>query len=165
MSVPIYAFSGWSGSGKTTIIEKIVKKLSSEGLRVSVIKHVVHGLDFDQEGKDSWKFTEAGAHHVLLASPGRTVQIVRHEEPLEDLISCAEKGADVILIEGWKRDPLPCIGIARKAAGKQFPDLPETYTALICDFEVENSCVPRFEPDDIDGICNFIMHSSTSYRW
>ena len=55
----IIKFIGFSGSGKTTLIEKIVKKLSDNGVKVATIKHDVHGLDIDKEGKDSYRYSAA----------------------------------------------------------------------------------------------------------
>ena len=72
MSIKIVKFIGFSGSGKTTLIEKIVKKLSGEGVRVATIKHDVHGLYIDKEGKDSYRYSEAGARISVVSSPDMT---------------------------------------------------------------------------------------------
>ena len=61
MTVPTVGFAGYSGSGKTTLIEQLVRSLKARGLRVAVIKHDVHDFEMDREGKDSWRFSQAGA--------------------------------------------------------------------------------------------------------
>ena len=58
-----------SNSGKTTLIEKVVRILKERGLRVAVIKHASKGFDIDRPGKDSWRFREAGADAVMLVGP------------------------------------------------------------------------------------------------
>jgi len=72
---PIRAFGivGWSGAGKTTLIEQLLARFASRGLSVSVIKHAHHGFDIDRPGKDSWRHREAGATEVMLVSDQRWV--------------------------------------------------------------------------------------------
>ena len=60
-NIPVIAFAAYSGTGKTTLIEKVVKVLKSKDLRVAVLKHDGHTFEIDREGKDSWRFSHAGA--------------------------------------------------------------------------------------------------------
>ena len=74
-----------SNSGKTTLIEKIVRILNERGLRVAVAKHASRGFDLDRPGKDSWRFQEAGAAAVVLVGPERMAVMKRIErEPTPD---------------------------------------------------------------------------------
>lgn len=117
----IFGFAGYSGSGKTTLIEQLIPLLTARGLKVSLIKHAHHTFDVDTPGKDSYRHRHAGCTEVLVTSPKRWV--LMHElrdapEPdlnqqLMHLSPC-----DVVLIEGFKREPIPKIEVYRAAVGE-----------------------------------------------
>jgi len=77
--VPIVSIVGKSDSGKTTLIEKLLPALTGRGYRVATVKHDVHGFEVDQEGKDSWRHKQAGAHTVVISSPNK-VALIRDVE-------------------------------------------------------------------------------------
>lgn len=99
---------GWKNSGKTTLVVELVRILSEKGLRVSTIKHAHHAFDIDHPGKDSHMHREAGAVDVIVSSGARWAHM--HElrgqaEPeLSDLLPRLS-GADLVIVEGFKRDP------------------------------------------------------------
>ena len=117
----LFGFAGWSGSGKTTVIERIIPLLTQQGLKVSLVKHAHHDFDVDQPGKDSWRHRKAGCTEVLVTSSVRWA--VMHElngeaeltlpESLRRLSPC-----DLVLIEGYKRAAIPKLEIHRPAIGK-----------------------------------------------
>ncbi len=130
-------FAGWSGAGKTTLIVKLIPELNRRGLSVSTIKHAHHNFDLDQPGKDSYEHRVAGAEEVLVASANR-VALMRElrgapEPSLAELFRLL-KDVDLVLVEGFKRDPLPKIEISRAANGKPplYPD-DRNIVALISD--------------------------------
>ena len=113
--------AGWSGAGKTTLIVRLIPELNRRGFSVSTIKHAHHGFDVDRPGKDSYEHRLAGAHEVLVASANR-LALMRElrgapEPSLADLLRLIEP-VDLVLIEGFKRDPLPKIEVYRAANGK-----------------------------------------------
>jgi molybdopterin-guanine dinucleotide biosynthesis adapter protein len=111
---------GWPGSGKTTLIVTVLPLLRTFGLSVSTIKHVHHGFDMDQPGKDSHRHRLAGAREVLIASSRRWALLHESEgsEPnLPDLLSHLES-VDVVLVEGFKRHPFPKLEVFRPILGK-----------------------------------------------
>lgn len=119
--VRLFGISGYSGAGKTTLIERLLPLLGARGLRVSVIKHTHHEFDIDQPGKDSYRHRGAGAAEVLLAGGKRWALL--HEvraEPAPSLLQLATRLApcDLILVEGFKREPIPKIEVFRPATGK-----------------------------------------------
>ena len=125
----VIGLAGWSGAGKTTLLTRVIPYLAERGLRVSVIKHAHHGFDVDQPGKDSWRHREAGAAEVLVSSTRRWA--LMHElrgagEPRlpELLVKLAR--VDLVIIEGFKREPHRKIEVHRAANGKPllFPDDP-----------------------------------------
>jgi molybdopterin-guanine dinucleotide biosynthesis protein B len=109
-SPPVLAVIGTSGSGKTTIIEFIVKQLSERGLRVGTVKHVHHhGFTLDTEGKDTWRHSKAGARVVVCVSPGEIAKIQRRASPPDDdlekvLSSVREDDLDILVLEGFRSE-------------------------------------------------------------
>src|SRR5450631_1097407 len=83
------SFVAKSGTGKTTLLEKVIAELKSRGYRVGVIKHDAHRFDIDYPGKDSHRLTAAGADTMLITSPEKLALIKKHAEspPIEELIA------------------------------------------------------------------------------
>lgn len=153
-AIPALAVAAWSGTGKTTLIEKLVQTFQKRGLRVAVVKHDGHDFELDQEGKDSWRFTQAGADPVILSSAKKTAYLAgpRRLDALLDMIH----DADLILVEGYKNEPLPQLGLSRKATGKGFPAELSRYLALVTDEDVETTR-PCFGWEEVEAIADFIL--------
>ncbi len=117
----IIGLAGWSGSGKTTLITKVLPRLIARGQRVSTLKHAHHGFDLDQPGKDSFMHRQAGATEVAISSAKRFAILHElREEPewnLPDLLARLAP-VDLVLVEGFKRDPFPKLEIHRTENGK-----------------------------------------------
>ncbi len=115
--------AGWSGSGKTTLLAQLLPVLIGRGYRVSTIKHAHHAFDVDTPGKDSWVHRQAGASEVLVASAARFALLAEHrggvEPELPELLARLAP-VDLVLVEGFKRDPHPKIEISRSATGKPY---------------------------------------------
>lgn len=153
----LIGFSAFSGTGKTTLVEKLVLYLKAEGLRVAVIKHDAHDFEIDHEGKDSWRFAHAGADMIILSSPKKTAVVEQRPHTLWENIGMVQD-VDYILVEGYKQEPIPQIGICRKATGKGLPFEPEHYLAVVTDDEArQKSSVPCFALDDVQGIGAFVV--------
>jgi molybdopterin-guanine dinucleotide biosynthesis protein B len=157
----LIGFAGWSGAGKTTLIVKLIPELNRRGLSVSTIKHAHHNFDLDQPGKDSYEHRAAGAEEVLVASANR-VALMRElrgapEPSLADLLHLL-KPVDVVLIEGFKRDPMPKIEIFRAANGKapMYPD-DRRIVALIGDAPAQAAGLPRASIDDIAAAADLVL--------
>jgi len=161
--IPIFAFSAFSGTGKTTVIEKLVVALNAKELRVAVIKHDGHRFEIDHEGKDSWRFTKAGAAISMISSAEKTAYIEQGSLRLDQLIAMVH-GVDVILVEGWKNNDLPQIGIARNATGKGFTAPLEHFMAIVTDIEGIETEIPRFTLEDTKGLTEFIMSKLQSTK-
>lgn len=164
-NIPAVAFSAWSGTGKTTIIECLVRRFRQMGIRTAVIKHDAHDFEIDRKGKDSWRFSEAGADMVILSSEMKTVIMEHRHLELEGLIASVHD-VDIILIEGYNDHILPKIGIRRAASGRGFRLPVSEYAAVITDergapdsseeVSIARHSIPVFALDDIDGIAEFI---------
>ncbi len=160
--IPVFAFAAYSGTGKTTVIEKIVRALKSKGLRVAVIKHDGHRFEIDHEGKDSWRFAHAGADITIISSQEKTAYVEQRSLSLRQLIDMVHD-VDLILVEGYKNETLPQIGIARKATGKGFTADLSRFIALITDMEEVETALPRFTFEDIQGVTEFIMKNMNDF--
>ena len=156
MPIPVIGFAAWSGTGKTTLMEQIERILTERGLRVGVIKHDGHGFDLDQPGKDSYRHAQAGAETVVITSPEKTAVLEQRGETLDE---CIQKigHADVVLVEGFKNEPIPKIGISRKSTGKGLTGPADSFLALVTDDESIITDRPCFSFDEPENIAEFIM--------
>ena len=156
MATPIVGFAAYSGTGKTTLIERLITRLGELGVRVGVVKHDAHGFEIDHEGKDSWRFTQAGSEATVISSAQRTALVERRARTLEECIAMIRE-VDLILVEGYKGADIPRIGISRRATGKGFTAPVDRFIAVVTDEETETGDVPRFSLNDIEGIAAFIV--------
>jgi molybdopterin-guanine dinucleotide biosynthesis protein MobB len=110
------SFVAKSGTGKTTLLEKVIVELKLRGYRIGVIKHDAHRFEIDRPGKDSHRLTEAGADTMLISSPEKLALVKKHAEspPVEELINSYFSDVDLILTEGFKKSGLPKIEVHRK---------------------------------------------------
>ena len=158
----IFGIAGYSGSGKTTLLEKLIPQFTARGLKVAVIKHAHHGFDIDRPGKDSYRHREAGACEVLLSCNDRWA--LMHERRSDADVTLDELVArlapcDLVLIEGFKQEPVPKLEVYRPENGKQplFPGR-QDIVAVASDAEVATS-LPRLALDDVAGIADFVIHT------
>ena len=107
----IFEFYGRSNTGKTTLIVKIIEKLTNEGYKVATIKKSDKKIDIDKKGKDTWKHGQAGAKLVVLSSSHETDFIVKENMLIDDIIqNISEIGCyDVIIVEGARDPSIPKI--------------------------------------------------------
>jgi len=160
MRVPVISFVGYHNSGKTTILQAVVRFLSDRGFRVGVIKHSSHDFSIDVPGTDSFRLSQAGAAAVAVSSPFRMAfyQDVREESSLDDLCRLMEPEVDIILTEGFKRENRPKIEVARQETGRDLLEV-SNRIALVVDFPVPRASVPVFGFDEIESLSRFIMEN------
>ena len=154
--IPTFAFAAFSGTGKTTLVEKVVVCLKAAGLRVAVIKQDAHNIQVDKEGKDSWRFAQAGADMTIVSGPEKTAIIEHRERTLAQNLAVIHD-VDVTLVEGYKNDGIPQIGICRKATGLPLPGDASRYAAIVTDDETIKASCPMFDINDAEGVAAFIM--------
>jgi molybdopterin-guanine dinucleotide biosynthesis protein B len=159
----VIGLSGWSGAGKTTLLARVIPHWLSQGLRVSVIKHAHHAFDVDVPGKDSWVHRQAGATEVLVSSARRWA--LMHElrgagEPLLPELLTKMAPVDLVVIEGFKREPHRKIEVHRAANGKPhlFPDDPHI-VGIATDAVVETT-LPVIHLDDVEAIAGLMQRSA-----
>ena len=156
---PIISVVGYSGAGKTTLMEKLISELTHRSYRVGSIKHDVHGFEMDKPGKDSWRHKQAGACTTLISSPyqiGMVMDVDHDHHP--DELKKFFTNVNVILTEGYKQQRRPKVEIFRS----EIHDEPlcnndDNIVAIMSDIPV-NIKVPRFSLDDIRGLVDFLVN-------
>ncbi len=157
----ILGLGGWSGAGKTTLMAKLIPELVRRGITVSTMKHAHHGFDVDQPGKDSFVHRAAGATEVLIGSEKRWA--LMHELRAEAEPSAVELAqhmtpVDLLLIEGFKREPHDKLEIYRAENGKPLlADQDPSYVAILTDAAVADARVPVIDLNDVRAIADFIV--------
>jgi len=152
---PVFSFVAFSGTGKTTLLEKVVVELKSRGLRVAIIKHDAHEFDIDHAGKDSWRFTQAGADTTVVVSATKAAIMENRPISLDALLSKLSD-VDIVLTEGYKLGPWPKIAVRRGATGKDFPVDPSECFALVTDVTIDSK-VPCFGFDDAKALVDLMI--------
>ncbi len=156
----VFGIAGWSGSGKTTLLEKLIPQFTARGLKVSVIKHAHHGFDIDRPGKDSYRHREAGASEVLLSCSDRWALMHERRDGSDvtlDQLVARLAPCDLVLVEGFKQEPVPKLEVYRPETGKPplFPERSDI-VAVASDAEVA-TILPRLALDDVAAIADFVM--------
>jgi molybdopterin-guanine dinucleotide biosynthesis protein B len=156
--IPVVSVVGKSDSGKTTLMEGLIRGLAVRGWRVATVKHHVHEVDVDQPGKDSWRHARAGATTTMISSPTQFV-VVRHvirERTLAELVKAAGD-VDILLTEGFKRAGSVRIEVSRAARSDEIISEPGSLFALVTDNEdIVLDEVPIFALDDHAGVVALI---------
>jgi molybdopterin-guanine dinucleotide biosynthesis protein B len=154
---PVFGITGWKNAGKTTLVERLVAEFVRRGFRVATIKHAHHDVEIDQPGRDSFRHRAAGAVEVALVG-GRRYAIMREqEEPTLAEVLARLSPADLILIEGYKREPHPKIEVRGAPAPSLAADDP-SIVAIAADAAPVDTHLPWFARDDVAGIADFIAH-------
>lgn len=122
--IPLMGICAFSGTGKTTLLTRLLPLLRERAIRVAVVKHAHHSFEMDTPGKDSYELRKAGASQMLVASRNRmallTENLERKDEPVlaEALALLDFASADLVLVEGFKHESIPKIELYRPALGK-----------------------------------------------
>ncbi|HGS4674954.1 MULTISPECIES: bifunctional molybdopterin-guanine dinucleotide biosynthesis adaptor protein MobB/molybdopterin molybdotransferase MoeA [Vibrio] len=167
-NLPLLGFAAYSGTGKTTLLEALLPKLTAAGLRIGLLKHAHHDFDVDKPGKDSYRLRKAGASQMLIASRNRHALMTETpdaEAKFDYLLTRfdAEK-LDVILVEGCKNIAFPKIELHRAEVGKPwlYPH-DENIMAIAADEMVETD-LPQMHINDLDAIADFVLDYVNKWR-
>lgn len=159
---PVLGFAAYSGTGKTSLLVKLLPLLQGKGLRVAMIKHAHHDFDIDQPGKDSYELRKAGAGQVLIASDYRRALITetpKGDEPeLDELVSELNLDAvDLVLVEGFRHLAFPKIELHRPSTGKAliFPG-DKNVIAIASDENIETDGLPLLDLNNTEVIADFV---------
>ncbi|WP_219219251.1 molybdopterin-guanine dinucleotide biosynthesis protein B [Variovorax boronicumulans] len=173
----VIGFAGYSGAGKTTLVERLIPVLKRQGQRVSVVKHAHHKFDVDHPGKDSYRHREAGAFEVVVASDRRLALMREFEQPSElsvhHLIAELYDGVDWVLVEGFKHSDLLKIEVLRESGSPkgerpaQYPD--DVFIVALAtdrpDALPEPTLRPVFDLDDAEGIVQWLLDNAQRFDY
>lgn len=154
-------FVARSGTGKTTLLEKLIAELKRRGFRVGAIKHDAHHFEIDHPGKDSYRFAAAGADTTIVTSAEKLALVKKHaaSPPVEEIVAAYFADVDIVLAEGLRRSALPRIAVHRKERGEEFSrDAARSDPLLIAvasdqDLDLD---IPVFHLDDAARIADFL---------
>ncbi|MDC1134181.1 molybdenum cofactor guanylyltransferase MobA [Alphaproteobacteria bacterium] len=162
---PFFGLAGWSGSGKTTLCTKLIENFTKIGIKIGTLKHAHHKFELDKPGKDSFNLRKAGSRPMIISSKERFALIQENDENEEkSLFQMLEMFAkdpiqkcDLIIVEGFKNEPIPKIEVYRKIIGK-----PELYKedknifAIATDTKI-NSSIPILDLNKVNSISDYIL--------
>ena len=165
MNPPVLGFAAWSGTGKTTLLRKLIPGLRAGGLRIGIIKHAHHTFDVDQPGKDSYELRHAGAQRVLIGSRVRWALMAEYDsdagaEPTlaELLEKMPSADLDLILVEGFKHEPFPKLELHRASLARPllYPG-DSSIIAIACDRAPDPAPdLPVLDLNDVATIVDFV---------
>ena len=153
---PVVSIVGRSKSGKTTLLEKLLRELSSRGYRIATIKHVYHRMSFDKPDKDSWRHLEAGSVMTVASSKDKLMLVrpVAQETTLNEIVRILAEDCDLILTEGFKHHDAPKIEVHRREVGSPLSGI-KKLIAVVTDEPLETQA-RQFGFEDIKGLADFI---------
>ncbi|HGH0585767.1 TPA: molybdopterin-guanine dinucleotide biosynthesis protein B, partial [Clostridioides difficile] len=152
----ILSVVSYSGVGKTTLIEGIIKELNKKGYRVGVIKHTCHDFDMDEEGKDTYKHRKSGARKVCIISDKRVAYIeeLKEKNPLYKMIQLYED-MDLIIIEGYKNYRFKRLEVTRKGKYEDILSNKSDLIGIVSDIEYKLN-IEQFNLNDYKNISKYI---------
>ena len=161
----VFGITGWKNSGKTTLAEKLVAELVRRGWTVSTVKHAHHDFDIDKEGADSFRHRQAGATEVAIVSGRRWAlmhELRDEEEPKLTEILARMAPADIVIVEGYKREAHRKIEARRREAKNREPLSAgdPNIVAVAADSAQPGESLPVFDLDDVDAIADFVERES-----
>ncbi len=161
--VPMLGFAAYSGTGKTTLLKQIVRRLTAGGLVVSVVKHAHHDFDIDYPGKDSYELRKSGARQTLIASDRRRALVTELPDSLEpevdELAACLDtRGIDLIVVEGFRDQAFPKIELHRPSMGRgaMYPNDTNMIAVATDEPLTVDTELPTLDLNDLSAIVDFI---------
>ncbi|MGU9869543.1 molybdopterin-guanine dinucleotide biosynthesis protein MobB [Kluyvera ascorbata] len=161
--IPLLAIAAWSGTGKTTLLKKMIPELCAKGIRPGLIKHTHHNMDVDKPGKDSYELRKAGAAQTLVASRQRWALMTEtpEEEELDLAFLVSRMDAsklDLVLVEGFKHEAVAKIMLFRQDAGHPVNELIiDEHTIAVASDITLNVDVPVLDLNNLPEIVAFIV--------
>jgi len=164
MTVKAVCFVSKSGTGKTSLLEKVIAGLKERGYKVGVVKHDAHRFDIDHPGKDSYRLTAAGADTMLISSPEKLAMIKKHaaSPPIEEILATYFSDVDIVLTEGFKKSSMPKIELHRQERSPTLlcrgEEHDPTLIAVASDQQLELD-VPVLDLNNPDAVTDFVVET------
>lgn len=169
----VVGFAGYSGAGKTTLIERLIPLLKTRGQRVSVIKHAHHRFDIDHPGKDTHRHRQAGAFEVLIASRHRLALMREFEQARElsvhQLIAELQADVDWVLVEGFKASDLPKVEVWRAGTGKSVLYPQDDFVVAVATDDTAGLPAPALRPildlNEPEALVDWLMANAGRFEY
>lgn len=160
----VVGFTGRSGSGKTTFIEKLIPELKGRGLKVGTIKHDAHEFEIDKPGKDSYRHRAAGADIGVITSDTKLAMVKRLDAPLNvrEIMDGLMADMDIVIVEGYKSEPIPRIEVIRKEEGREMIFDPAELLAVVTDLDLALD-IPVFGLEDTSSVADLIVNKVAQF--
>jgi molybdopterin-guanine dinucleotide biosynthesis protein B len=158
---PLLAIAAYSGTGKTTLLKQLIPLLKQQQIRIGLIKHTHHDMDVDTPGKDSYELRKAGASQTLVANDRRWALMTEtpEQQPL-DLMYLARRfdssKVDLILVEGFKHEPISKIVLYREEVGKPLESMLDKYVIAVASDKKTNDILRQLDINRPEEIAVFI---------
>ena len=168
--VPMLGFAALSGTGKTTLLLKLLPLLQARGYRIGMIKHAHHNFEIDHAGKDSYALRKSGIEQIVIGSRHRWAYIVEHHDAKEPSLNqllgeLKQERLDLILVEGFKHESIPKIELHRPSLGRAllYPD-DQAIIAIAHDApRAIPTDLPQLNINNTDSIADFITTFVTNF--
>lgn len=162
MTLPLLAIAAWSGTGKTTLLQQVIPLLKAKGIRPGLIKHTHHQMEIDTPGKDSYLLRKAGADQVIVASSQRWALMCETPQSvgldLRYLVDRMDAALlDVVLIEGFKNEPVPKIILWRAGVKDDVLPLLDEYVIAVASDSSLDIEVPLLDLNNPEEVAAFVM--------
>lgn len=162
-SLPLLGITAYSGTGKTTLLKKVIPLLRQRNVRVGLVKHTHHDMDVDKPGKDSYELRKAGADQTLVASQKRWALMT--ETPAQDdeldlhyLASRFDPSSlDLILVEGFKHETIDKIALVRSEVGKPLDGLIDQHVIAVASNQIIDTTLPQLDINNPEQIADYIV--------
>ncbi|OHT23042.1 molybdopterin-guanine dinucleotide biosynthesis protein MobB [Providencia stuartii] len=161
-SLPLLAITAYSGTGKTTLLKKVIPLLRQRNIRVGLVKHTHHNMDVDKPGKDSYELRKAGADQTLVVSQKRWALMTETpdndtELDLQYLASRFDANSlDLILVEGFKHETISKIALFRAEVGKPLDDLLDQHVIAVASNQIIDTVLPQLDINNPEQIADYI---------
>ena len=154
----LIAVSGVKNSGKTTLIQKLIPKLTEKELKVATIKHDGHDFDTKHYKEDNFQHYQAGAQASVVFSKTQWMRVQKEERPLEQFIEEFQE-MDFILIEGCKQASYPKVELLRKGISETPVSNKEGRFACIVDgdYTIDERCFYREEEELYENVIRSLI--------
>jgi len=156
--IPIVSFVGFSGSGKTTLMTKVILAFKQKGFRVATIKHDAHRFEIDHQGKDTWKYSQAGSDVVIINSLEKVAMVEHLQKPVSFSELVAKiNNVDIIFVEGYKHESPEKILLVRREEDLELLNELGNVIAIASSLPLHNCAYTTFDIDNEKGIVEMIQ--------
>jgi len=161
--IPLLGFAAYSGTGKTTLLEKLIPTLTAQGINIAVVKHSHHDIEMDKPGKDSYRLRKAGACQLLLAGTKRALLFHEYTQQQDKKLSEQLKlldttSLDLVLVEGYRDEPFNKIELHRSCLNKPFLFThDDSIIALACDKPQVDCSLVQLDLNDLKQLTDFVL--------